>query len=145
MADDADVWSLNNLGLIYIEQGRSKEAVGPLARAVQLRSNQPVFQNNLGVALERSGYPVAAAQAYETAIKADSTYTKAAVALARVTGAGQQPESGSLDLSMLAQEFLKEIEEWRHSVEVLQPAADSTHSAIQVSSDSLEQDCAHGE
>ena len=63
--DDHDVWSMNNLGLIYIEQGRSPEALPALARAVELRGNSPVFQNNLGTALERSGYPVAAAKAYE--------------------------------------------------------------------------------
>ena len=51
--DERDVWSMNNLGLIYIQQDRSSEALAPLARAVELRSNAPVFQNNLGTALER--------------------------------------------------------------------------------------------
>ena len=82
-----DVWSMNNLGLIYIEQGRSAEALPPLARAVELRSNSPVFRNNLGTALERAGYPVGAAKAYEAAIAVDSTYGKASVSLARVTTA----------------------------------------------------------
>ena len=56
--DERDVWSMNNLGLIYIEQGRSPEALPALARAVELRDNSPVFQNNLGTALEKSGYPL---------------------------------------------------------------------------------------
>ena len=50
-----DVWAMNNLGYIYIQQGRSDAALPPLARAVEIRSNVPVFQNNLGMALERSG------------------------------------------------------------------------------------------
>jgi predicted Zn-dependent protease len=150
-ADERDVWSMNNLGLIYIEQERSKEALGPLARAVQLRSNAPVFQNNLGVALERSGYPVAAAKAYEAAILVDSSYTKASVALARVTGGEQQPEVEPVDLDSLAQGFQSEIESWRStdsvtdsvesvtdSVEIDGKAADSSTAEIKVSSDTLE-------
>ena len=58
--DDRDVWAMNNLGHLYIQQGRSDAALPPLARAVELRSNAPVFQNNLGTALERSGHFVAA-------------------------------------------------------------------------------------
>lgn len=111
--DERDVWSMNNLGLIYIQLGRSNEAVPPLARAVELRGNSPVFQNNLGSALEGSGYPAAAAKAYESAVAADSTYTKASVALARVTGLAQQPESTAVDLAALAQQFEREIEGWR--------------------------------
>jgi tetratricopeptide (TPR) repeat protein len=132
VADQSDVWSMNNLGLIYIEQDRSQEALAPLARAVALKSNAPVFQNNLGVALERSGYPAAAAEAYEAAIAVDSTYKKAAVGLARVTGGGQQPESEPVDLSTLAQQFQREIEDWRESVPMSSdstvPVSDSTIS-----------------
>ncbi len=143
--DERDVWSMNNLGLIYIEQERSSEALGPLARAVQLRSNAPVFQNNLGVALERSGYPVAAAKAYEAAIQVDSSYTKASVALARVTGGEQQPESEPIDLDSLAQRFESDIASWRgsepvkDSVEIVGPGSDSSTAEIKVSSDTLEE------
>jgi predicted Zn-dependent protease len=142
--DDRDVWSMNNLGLIYIEQERSTEALPPLARAVQLRGNSPVFQNNLGVALERSGYPVAAAKAYEAAIQVDSSYTKASVALARVTGGGQQPESEPIELETLAQQFESEVESWRaseparDSSEIVGVVTDSTTAAIEVTSDTLE-------
>jgi hypothetical protein len=80
---------------------------------VELKPNAPVFQNNLGMALERSGYPTAAAKAYETAISLDSTYTKASVALARVTGGGQTPEDTSIDLSTLSQQFQNDIAGWR--------------------------------
>ena len=37
--DDRDVWAMNNLGLLYIQQGRFEEALPPLARAVELRAN----------------------------------------------------------------------------------------------------------
>jgi tetratricopeptide (TPR) repeat protein len=116
--DERDVWSMNNLGLIYIQQDRSCEALPPLARAVELRSNAPVFQNNLGTALERSGHPTAAAQAFEAAIAVDSSYTKASVALARVTGGAQEPESVTVDLARLSQKFQGDIESWRGSSEV---------------------------
>jgi tetratricopeptide (TPR) repeat protein len=115
--DDHDVWSMNNLGLIYIDQDRSGEALGPLARAVELRSNAPVFQNNLGMALERSGHPAAAAKAYETAVGLDSTYRKASASLARITAVTQEPDSASVDLAVLAQQFQSEIDGWRGSVE----------------------------
>jgi predicted Zn-dependent protease len=113
--DERDVWAMNNLGLIYIEQGRSADALPALARAVELRSNSPVFQNNLGTALERAGYPVAAAKAYEAAIAVDSSYTKASVSLARVIGAGQQPEAEPVDLGVFSTRFQADIEGWRGS------------------------------
>ena len=67
--DDQDVWAMNNLGYIYIQQGRSDAALPPLARAVEIRSNVPVFQNNLGMALERAGHLSDAKTAYETALQ----------------------------------------------------------------------------
>jgi tetratricopeptide (TPR) repeat protein len=160
VADDGDVWSMNNLGLIYIDQNRSSEALAPLARAVQLRSNAPVFQNNLGMALERAGYPEAAAKAFESAIEVDSTYKKASVALARVTSGGQQPEAEPIDLAVLAQQFQSEVEGRRGAESVddstttvkevsdsvgedLQPLPDTSKIAVEAS-DTLEE-CEHGE
>ena len=52
--DERDVWSMNSLAKLYIGQGKYDEALGPLARAVEIDSTVPVFQNNLGVALEHS-------------------------------------------------------------------------------------------
>jgi tetratricopeptide (TPR) repeat protein len=151
--DGRDVWSMNNLGLIYIEQDRSRDALPPLARAVQLRSNAPVFQNNLGVALERSGYPEAAAKAFEAALKADSTYSKAAVALARVTDGSQQPETEPVDLEALALRFQSEIDGWRDSVvpsdsnstSVQQEGGDTTDVTVEPVSDSTASIQAHSE
>jgi tetratricopeptide (TPR) repeat protein len=130
--DDRDVWSMNNLGLVYIQQGRSTEAIPALARAVELRSNSPVFQNNLATALERSGYPVAAAKAYEGAIAADSTYAKASVGLARVTGGGQQAESAPVDLAALSQTFQAQIESWQQAATVTD-SIDSVSDSVLVS------------
>jgi predicted Zn-dependent protease len=141
--DERDVWSMNNLGLIYIQQGRSSEAIPPLARAVELRSNAPVFQNNLAMALERSGYPTAAAEAYEAAIAVDSTYGKASVGLARVTGGGQVPETTPVDLVALSNQFQAEIETWRDSATVCATAVpevidnDSTNVPVDTVGDSV--------
>ncbi len=138
VVDDRDVWSMNNLGLIYIQQDRSCEALPPLARAVELRSNAPVFQNNLGMALERSGYPRAAANAYEAALAVDSSYGKASVGLTRVTGNAQQPESTTVDLVALSNQFQAEIEQWRGNRQPTDSStvvASSTTDSNQVSAD----------
>ena len=131
--DENDVWSMNNLGLIYIQQSRSAEAIPSLARAVELRGNSPVFQNNLATALEQSGYPTAAAKAYEGALAADSGYSKAAVGLARVTGGAQQPESTTVDLAALSQGFQEQIETWRG----VTSSTDSTTVSLMPAGDSV--------
>ncbi|MFL5517478.1 MAG: tetratricopeptide repeat protein, partial [Gemmatimonadales bacterium] len=120
--DDTDTWAMNNLGFIYIQQGRSEDALPPLARAVELRGNVPVFQNNLGTALERAGHLTAAQQAFEAALEADSTYTKASVALERVKARREGADSAAVDLASLSREFQSEVEGWRSS----NAASDST-------------------
>jgi tetratricopeptide (TPR) repeat protein len=111
--DDRDVWAMNNLGFLYIQQGRSDAALLPLARAVELRGNVPVFQNNFGTALERSGHFVSAAEAYEAALQADSTYEKAAVGLERVKSNGAVSDTSSVDVAALSREFQAQVEQWR--------------------------------
>jgi tetratricopeptide (TPR) repeat protein len=111
--DDTDTWAMNNLGFIYIQQGRSEEALPPLARAVEIRGNVPVFQNNLGTALERTGHLAAARQAFEAALQADSTYTKASVALERVKTREEGSDSAAVDLAALSSEFQSQVERWR--------------------------------
>ncbi len=141
--DERDVWSMNNLGLIYIQQDRSSEALAPLARAVELRGNAPVFQNNLGTALERSGYPTAAAQAYEAVIAVDSTYEKASVGLGRVTSGEQKSESTPVDLAALSSQFQASIETWRGAEVVdssVTPVAlvdDASTTPVETASDSI--------
>ena len=109
--DPTDSWSMNNLGLLLIDQGRFEEALGPLARAVELRPDAPAFANNLGVALERTGHPGSAAIAYQSALDADSTYTKAQTSLARVYG---MPDEMPIDVAQLASQFKDSIETSPH-------------------------------
>lgn len=122
VGNERDVWAMNNLGLIYIEQGRFEEALPPLARAVELKSTAPVFQNNLGIALERSGRYTAAKSAFEAALTADSTYGKASVSLVRVTGRTDAVDVTPVDLPALAQQFTLQVRMWRDSA----TPADST-------------------
>lgn len=114
--DERDVWSLNNLGLVYIEQGRNDEALLPLSRAVELQPRAPVFQNNLGIALERTGHIAQATEAFEAALESDSSYTRAAVSLARVQSRSDSRETGTIDLKELAQNFTLQIRMLRDSV-----------------------------
>ena len=111
--DDKDVWTMNNLGYLYIQQGRPDAALPPLARAVEIRGNAPVFQNNLGSALEATGHLAAAKSAYENALAADSTYEKASVGLTRVTARIEGTDTVSVDLAGLSQQFQEEIEGWK--------------------------------
>ena len=107
--DPVDVWSMNNMGLLLIQQGRNEEALGPLARAVQLDSGVAVFQNNLGIALEHTGRFALATQAYKSAVAADEGYTKAKLSLARVEGRVEDPSVPPIELTTLAQSFDREI------------------------------------
>ena len=106
----ADSWSMNNLGLLLIEEGRYADALPPLARAVELRPESPVFANNFGVALERSGYLTEAADSYRAALQSDSTYTKATVNLARVDGKMDDSTAKPVDISELAATFNQELQ-----------------------------------
>lgn len=121
--DERDVWSMNNLGLIYIELERPDEALAPLARAVELRGNAPVFQNNLGTALERTGHYSAARQAFEATLAADSTYGKASISLARVIPLAEESVPDSVDLAALAQHFQMQVRMWKEAVP--RPVTDS--------------------
>ena len=109
---------MNNLGLIYIRQDRFEDALRPLARAAELRGNSPVFQNNLGMALERSGHLTAARGAYAAALEADSTYEKASASLTRLGGPVDPADTaGGVDLAAISREFQGTIEAWRASAD----------------------------
>ncbi len=117
IVDEDDVWTLNNYGSFFLEQGEPELALGPLARAVQLRSTSPVFQNNLGVALERAGHPVSAKRAYQAAVRADSGYANAVGNLARIAGLiGEVAEPDGADLIHLAELFRLEVGMWRDTM-----------------------------
>lgn len=113
--DDRDVWSLNNLALVYIGQEQFEQALGPLARAGEIDSTVAAFHNNLGIALERTGRVVQAADAYRAALGIDSTYQKASINLTRVEGVKQDSSVVPVDLGGLARSFVEEVGGWRGS------------------------------
>jgi tetratricopeptide (TPR) repeat protein len=103
MLEGSDAWSMNNLGLLYLEQGFVEDALPYLAKAVQMKENVAAFHNNLGMALEHQGRFLAAAAAYKGALTADPNYTKAKQNLARVEAVKSGPEE-PFDLAAVARE-----------------------------------------
>jgi Flp pilus assembly protein TadD len=99
--DPTDAWSMNNLGLLYLDGGFPADALPWLAKAVETKDNVAAFHNNLGMALEHSGRFVAAATAYKGALEADPNYGKAKQNLARVEAVKSGPEE-PFDLAALA-------------------------------------------
>lgn len=116
--DSADVWSMNNLGLVLIHQGAFDEALRPLARAVVRSPEVATFQNNLGIALERTGHFRAAEEAYRAALVADSSFAKASVNLERVTALQEDPNIPPVELQTLSEEFGKVIDAWQDDGEI---------------------------
>jgi tetratricopeptide (TPR) repeat protein len=91
--NDQDVWSMNNLALLFLETQRAEDALPLLVKATALRNDVPEFHNNLGMALEHTGRFKAAATAYSDALSADSSYHKAKQNLARVEAMKTGPEA----------------------------------------------------
>jgi len=110
-----DEWAMNNLGLSLIHQGAFDDALRPLARAVQIEPGVATFQNNLGMALERTGHYAAAVDAYRAAVTIDSTFGKASVNLQRVQSLKEDPNTPTLDLKVLAQQFEQQIRDWNEN------------------------------
>jgi tetratricopeptide (TPR) repeat protein len=112
--DDADTWGLNNLGVLLLDRGEFTDALGPLARVVQVKPTAPLFQNNYGMALERSGYKVAALRHYEEAVRNDSTFTKAVKNVERlravVTDTTAKEE---VNVNDLAEAFRQRVKSWK--------------------------------
>jgi tetratricopeptide (TPR) repeat protein len=114
IADERDVWAMNNLGMLYIEQRKPQEALGPLARAVQLRPTSPIFQNNLGMTLELLGDLTGAKQAYDDALKADSTYAKAKANAERLADVVVDSlRTGGIVVSEVAEVFRQQVKMWK--------------------------------
>ena len=103
-----DVWALNNLGLIRIEQKRFDDAIAPLAKAVSLKGDVACIQNNLGVALERTGQITLASEAFASALTADADYEKAEISLARLDNQTEAEDLISMDLVAIAESFTVE-------------------------------------
>jgi Flp pilus assembly protein TadD len=116
--DHRDAWTMNNLGLLMIREGRYEEALPPLARATELRPDVARFQNNLGIALERTGHLMEAAQAFRAALEVDPGYEKARVSLERIETrlAAATTSPTPLDLIALAGAFSAEVERWKQEV-----------------------------
>ncbi len=100
-----DIWSLNNLGLLMIQEERFDEALPALAHAAQLQPDLAAVQNNLGVALERSGYISAAKTAYAQTIALDANYGKAQASLARLEKVTEAEGLAEFDLAATAAAF----------------------------------------
>ena len=111
--DDHDVWSLNNLAVVYIGQGQFEQALGPLVHAIEIDSTVAAFHNNLGLALERTGHITQATESYRAALGIDSTSQKASVNLTRVEGMKQDPAVVAVDLRAVAQAFVEQSKTWR--------------------------------
>jgi tetratricopeptide (TPR) repeat protein len=114
--DDADVWGLNNLGVLLLDRGAFEEALGPLARVVQVRPTSPVFQNNLGMALERSGHKVAALRHYEAGVRHDSTFVKAVKNAERLRAVVDSTAVVEVDVMDLAEQFRQKVKTWKEGV-----------------------------
>jgi len=115
--NDEDLWGLNNLGVLLLDTGDYEGALGPLARVVQLKPTAPLFQNNFGMALERSGYPVAALHHYEAAVRDDSGYTKAVNNAERLSGiVTDSTLQDEVSVQDLAEAFRLKVKMWRETV-----------------------------
>jgi superkiller protein 3 len=113
--NDRDVWAMNNLGLLLMKLERHEEALAPLARAIQLDSSVAVFRNNFGMALEHTGHFVAATESYRAAVTIDPGYTKAQSSLTRIDGRKDDPGATTIDVGLLADDFVSRLESWRVS------------------------------
>ncbi|HEU4928550.1 MAG TPA: tetratricopeptide repeat protein, partial [Candidatus Krumholzibacteria bacterium] len=107
--DPEDAWSMNNLAFILIEEGRYDEALPVLARATELRKDVPVFFNNLGMVLERTGHYRAAEDAYTYAGSLEGVSERAIANRERVRGVREQPGLEPVDLAALARQFEAEL------------------------------------
>ena len=91
--DEKDVWSMNNLALLFLEEKRAEEAMPLLLKATELRKDVAAFHNNLGMAFEHTRRFNDAAAAYNDALSADPGYEKAKQNLARVEAVKVSAES----------------------------------------------------
>jgi Flp pilus assembly protein TadD len=129
--DDQDAWGLNNYGMFLLQHNCVSEALGPLARAVQVRPNAPLFLNNFGMVLEKAGYDETALYYFEEAVRHDSSFTKAVKNAARVKAKVEADTSRVvpvIDVTATAEQFRQLVKEWKAG---LQPAVkDSVPPAI---------------
>ncbi|MBU8922928.1 MAG: tetratricopeptide repeat protein, partial [Bacteroidales bacterium] len=113
---------------ILIERERFDEALKPLVCAVELKPSVAIFQNNLGMALERNGYYRAAEKAYDAALTIEY-YDKASVNFERIAAVDEEAGLGSLDLAALAISFKEEIDAMKVAMGMIE-VSDSTTTAV---------------
>jgi len=117
VGNDADTWGLNNLGVLLLNRGEFEDALGPLARVVQVQPTAPLFQNNFGMALERSGHKTAALRHYELAVQHDSTFAKALKNAERLRGiVTDTVVTGEASVEELAEEFRLKVKAWKEAM-----------------------------
>jgi len=116
--DETDAWGLNNYGMLFFEKGEISDALGPIARAVQLRPTAPVFLNNLGMVLESMGCPVAALHQYELAVQSGSGYVNAVKNVDRLKGTmtDSTAVTDEVDVKALAEQFRLKVQSWKTEV-----------------------------
>jgi Flp pilus assembly protein TadD len=89
--------------------GRVEDAIGPLARAIEIADNVATFHNNLGMALELTGRFEQASEQYRAALAIEGTYGKAVSNLQRVEIVKQDPSITPVDLSERSKQFQEEV------------------------------------
>jgi tetratricopeptide (TPR) repeat protein len=120
--DETDAWGMNNYGMLFFEKAEIADALGPVARAVELRPSAPVFLNNLGMVLESLGYTVAALHRYELAVEKDPTYVKAVKNVDRLKATVTDSTSvDEVDVKAAAEQFRVKIQTWKEEVPKEQP------------------------
>lgn len=77
-----DATCLNNLGLIYVTQGRFADAITAFREAAHRSPDEPEIYNNLGGALSRTGDIAGAEEAYRNAIRIQPDFAAAQTSLA---------------------------------------------------------------
>jgi Flp pilus assembly protein TadD len=70
-----------NLGVIYRQAGKLKEAVSELEQATRLSPQQPIYLNQLGIAYRQQGEFAKARDAYQRAVALDPGYAAAVLNL----------------------------------------------------------------
>jgi 4-amino-4-deoxy-L-arabinose transferase-like glycosyltransferase/Tfp pilus assembly protein PilF len=68
---------LTNLGMAYLEEGKTDEALATQRRAVELAPQSPEAQYNLGITLYRTGHAAESVDAFERAIELKPDYAEA--------------------------------------------------------------------
>ena len=70
-----------NLGIIYAQDGRYKDAEKQYKKAIKLNKNNPLVYNQLGILYRENGRFDEAESAYQKALKLDKDYTNAHINL----------------------------------------------------------------